>query len=77
MGDNGADGDTACDAELVLNHDLLFVDGTFGCSTTRNVTITCTWNANHDIAGDNTGASTAVFTGAEAVLGAKCEVEVN
>ena len=32
MDDNGADQDeTACDAELVMDHDILFVDGTFGC----------------------------------------------
>ena len=31
MGDNGDDQDEACDAELVIDHDLFFTDGTFGC----------------------------------------------
>ena len=34
--DNGSDQDIACDAELVMDFDLLFVDGTFGCESTRN-----------------------------------------
>ena len=32
--DNGSDQDEACDAELVMDFELLFKDGTFGCDTT-------------------------------------------
>ena len=73
--DNGDDQDAACDAELVINHDLLFVDGTFGCETTRNVTVTCTWDANPATGFGATRSGN--FTDAEAIIGAKCEVEVN
>ena len=79
MDDNGADQDAACDAELVMDFPILFVDGTFGCETTRNVTVTCTWDSTADtgIGNDITGAGTDVFTAEHAVVGAKCEVEVN
>ena len=79
MDDNGADQDAACDAELVMDFDLLFVDGTFGCETRRPITVTCTWDSTADtgIGNDITGAADGVFTADHAVVGAKCEVEVN
>ena len=42
--DNGED-DEICDAQWSETYDVLFADGTFGCSTTRSVTITCSWDA--------------------------------
>ena len=38
-------GDDACDAAWSEDYDILFADGTFGCTTTRMVTISCTWDA--------------------------------
>ena len=44
--DGGDDADgSECDAEWTFSDEVLFADGTFGCSTTRMVTITCTWDA--------------------------------
>ena len=80
-GDNGSDQDNACDAELVIEEDLLFVDGTFGCETTRAITVTCTWDSADDgITGTATGVAgtdpaTTLFTADDAMAGAKCEVE--
>ena len=42
--DNGED-DEKCDAEWSESYDIIFADGTFGCSTTKSVTITCSWDA--------------------------------
>ena len=38
-------GEDACDAEWSMDYDVTFADGVFGCSTTRMVTITCSWDA--------------------------------
>ena len=38
-------GDEACDNEWSEDYEILFADGTFGCSTTRMVTIECEWDA--------------------------------
>ena len=49
--DGGDDADgTECDAEWVHDVEILFADGTFGCSTTREITITCTWDADGGMA---------------------------
>ena len=49
--DGGDDADgTECDAEWENDITILFADGTFGCSTTRDVTITCTWDADGGMA---------------------------
>ena len=69
------DDENACDAELVLEHDLFFTDGTFGCDTTRSITVTCTWDSTTDVGGTNTGGDGSVFTAAEAVMGAECKIE--
>ncbi len=42
--DNGED-DEICDASWSESYDIIFADGTFGCSETRSVTITCSWDA--------------------------------
>ena len=73
MADNGAKQDEACDAELVIDHDLFFTDGTFGCEIFQPVTVTCTWDSN---------ASTITMTcrrhrAAEVMTGAECKVEAN
>ncbi len=49
--DGGDDADgSECDAEWENDVTILFADGTFGCSTTRDVTITCTWDADGGMA---------------------------
>ena len=40
--DDGGDG---CDAEWSYTADILFADGAFGCSTTKSLSFTCTWDA--------------------------------
>ena len=48
--DGGDDDDgTICDA-VWSDAEVLFADGTFGCTTTRSVTITCTWDADGGMA---------------------------
>ena len=49
--DGGDDDDgTICDAVWTREADVLFADGTFGCSTTRSVSIKCTWDADGGMA---------------------------
>ena len=49
--DGGDDADgSQCDAEWENEVEILFADGTFGCSTTRTVTISCSWNADGGMA---------------------------
>ena len=49
--DGGDDDDgTICDATWTREADVLFADGTFGCSTTRSVSIKCTWDADGGMA---------------------------
>ena len=48
--DGSDDPNTICDAEWVNDVTVTFADGTFGCSTTRDVTITCTWDADGGMA---------------------------
>ena len=51
--DPGADSDdpnSICDADWVNDVTITFADGTFGCTTTRDVTITCTWDADGGMA---------------------------
>ena len=44
--DGGDDADgTICDASWSETFDVLFADGLYGCTTTRAVTISCTWDA--------------------------------
>ena len=49
--DDGGDDDdgTICDANWSMTADVAFADGTFGCETTRSVTIKCTWDADGGI----------------------------
>ena len=49
--DGGDDADgSECDAEWVNDVTILFADGTFGCSTTRDITVTCMWDADGGMA---------------------------
>ena len=44
--DGGDDADgSECDATWENDIEILFADGTFGCSTTRAITVTCEWDA--------------------------------
>ena len=69
----------ACDAELVMDFDIRLEDGTFGCITTRSVTVTCTWDSTADTGIDNdvTGGDANEFSAVHAVVGASCKVEAN
>ena len=78
-GDGGDDDDgSICDAVWTRDAEILFADGTFGCSTTRMVSITCTWDADGGMAqgrnalpdafdGEGDGSNLANFL--------KCEAE--
>ena len=49
--DGGDDADgSECDAEWVHDVSILFADGTFGCTATRDITVTCTWDADGGMA---------------------------
>ena len=45
--DDGGDDadDSECDATWENDVEIVFADGTFGCSTTRAITVTCKWDA--------------------------------
>ena len=49
--DGGDDADgSECDATWENEVEILFADGTFGCSTTRMITVTCEWDADGGMA---------------------------
>ena len=50
--DDGGDDDdgTICDAVWTREAEVTFADGTFGCTTTRMVSIKCTWDADGGMA---------------------------
>ena len=49
--DGGDDDDgTICDAVWTREAEVKFADGTFGCETTRTVSIKCTWDADGGMA---------------------------
>lgn len=49
--DGGDDADgSECDAEWEHDVTITFADGTFGCSTTRDSTVSCTWDADGGMA---------------------------
>ena len=68
--DDGGDDDdgSMCDATWVNDVEILFADGTFGCSTTRMVTITCEWDADGGMA-QGRNALPDSFTGDGSNLG--------
>ena len=49
--DGGDDADgSECDAEWEHEITILFADGTFGCTAEREITVTCTWDADGGMA---------------------------
>ena len=74
-GDGGDDDDnTLCDAEWTRDAEVTFADGTFGCSTTRMVSITCTWDADGGMA-QGRNALPSSFTAGDKKFFLKCEAE--
>ena len=74
--DDGGDDDdgSICDAEWVRDAEVLFADGTFDCSTTRMVTVTCTWDADGGMA-QGRNALPSAFTAGDKKFFLKCEAE--
>ena len=67
--DGGDDDDgTICDAEWSVTHDVLFADGTFGCTATRSVTISCTWDADGGMADGRNGLPQAPVSFSDATV---------
>ena len=48
--DGGDDDGSICDATWTRDAEVLFADGTFGCTATRMVSIKCTWDADGGMA---------------------------
>ena len=49
--DGGDDADgSECDAEWEMDVEILFADGTFGCTATREITVSCMWDADGGMA---------------------------
>ena len=57
------DGGKGCDAEIDMTFDVLFGSGTYGCETTRSVTLTCTWDAQGDVDDDDDTAAGTEISG--------------
>ena len=75
-GDDDADDNTLCDAEWSYDAEILFASGTFGCTTTRMVTVTCEWDASGEMSVGRNRAPNHFFpTGDDSNLGnfIKCE----
>ena len=74
--DDGGDDDdgSICDAEWTRDAEVTFADGTFGCSTTRMVSVTCTWDADGGMA-QGRNALPSAFTAANKKFFLKCEAE--
>ena len=74
--DDGGDDDdnTICDAEWTRDAEVKFADGTFGCSTTRMVSITCTWDSDGSMA-QGRNALPSAFTAGDKKFFLKCEAE--
>ena len=75
-GDDDADDNTLCDAEWSYDAEILFASGTFGCTTTRMVTITCEWDASGEMSvGRNRAPNHFIALGDDKNIGnfLKCE----
>ena len=57
-------GDEVCDAAFSMDYDVTFADGTFGCSTTRSVTVTCEWDAQGEISSNPPDTASGDLTAA-------------
>ena len=42
-------GDDGCDATIEMDVEILFGSGTYGCTTTRTVAVSCTWDAQGNV----------------------------
>ena len=75
--DDGGDDDdgTICDAVWTREADVLFADGTFGCSTTRSVSIKCTWDADGGMADGRNALPQAFAADTNLANFLKCEAE--
>ncbi len=73
--DGGDDDDnTLCDAvEWNRDAEVMFADGTFGCSTTRDVSITCTWDADGGMAQGRNALPSEFIAGTNKGFFLKCE----
>ena len=72
--DPGADSDepnTICDTEWTRDVTITFADGTFGCSTTRDITVTCMWDADGSMA-QGRNALPSAFSAADKKFFLKC-----
>ena len=73
--DDDDDG-TKCDAVWTMEANVAFADGTFGYSTTRSVTIKCTWDADGGITtGRGVALPQAFDAGTNLANFLKCEAE--
>ena len=81
MDDNGDEQEEACDAAFEMDFEVFFTDGTFGCETTREVTVTCEWDSQGDLDGDGTAGTALAQTDGnlndEDGNWAKCTAEAN
>ena len=69
-GDDDADDNTLCDAEWSYDAEILFAAGTFGCTTTRMVTVTCEWDASGEMSvGRNRAPNHFIATGGNKNIG--------
>ena len=69
-------GDDGCDAAIDMTFDVLFGSGTYGCTTTRTVTVSCTWDAQgnvNDLGDSPTAADFNELTGTDIANFVKCE----
>ncbi len=58
--DGGDDADASeCDAEWEYDVTITFADGTFGCTATQDITVTCTWDADGGMAQGRNALPTA------------------
>ena len=74
-GDGGDDDNNSlCDADWMNDVEVLFADGTFGCSTTRMVSVTCTWDSDGGMA-QGRNALPSAFTAGDKKFFLKCEAE--
>ena len=73
--DGGDDDDgSICDAEWTRDAEVLFADGTFDCSTTRMVSVTCTWDADGGMA-QGRNALPEAFSAADKKFFLKCTAD--
>ena len=74
--DGGDDDDgSICDAVWTRDAEVLFADGTFGCTATRTVSVTCTWDADGGMADGRNALPQAFDPATNLGNFLKCEAE--